>query len=497
MPNHAPLRLAPAGPDETHDPALRSWVESAEDAAGDFPLQHLPLAVAWEAGPCEHDHDHDNGHGHDHDHDHPPVLGVYTRIGDRVLSLTALAEMDMLHGLLDGQTRVDDVDPVDLLDPAFRAALRRKLQRLLGVKSTRGQQQMIAKHALIDPAEIHLEAALGTIPGYTDFYASVHHATNVGSMFRPDAPLLPNYHWLPIGYDGRAGAIIPSGEAVARPRGILPPAGPGESPVFGPTRELDYEFEIAAVLSPAHDAAGDHDDDEEVDDRDIAVTIANAERHILGLCLLNDWSARDIQRFEYQPLGPFLGKNFATSMGSFMVPIEALAPFRAPRSPRGPGVPAPLPHLDSPHDRAAGAFDITCEAHLATAQMRARGLAPHRLSRGNFKDMHWTLAQMIAHHASNGCTLRHGDIIASGTVSGPTRDSRGCLLELTWDGDPFATPPKPAAASARTPIDLPTGERRTFLEDGDEVILTAYCQRDGYRRIGFGECRAVITPPRD
>lgn len=222
------------------------------------------------------------------------------------------------------------------------------------------------------------------------------------------------------------------------------------------------------------------------------ISIADAEDHILGLCLLNDWSARDMQKWEYVPLGPFLAKNFATTVSPYIVTMEALAPFRSPRYERPEGDPAPLPHLDSDHDRSAGALDITLEVYLATRQMRDKGLAPHRLSKGNFKDMYWTVAQMLTHHSSNGCNMQPGDLLGSGTVSGPTRDARGCLLELTWDGDPFANPPVKATGADRTPIDLPNGEQRKFLEDGDEIILKGYCEREGYRRIGFGECRGII-----
>jgi fumarylacetoacetase len=246
---------------------------------------------------------------------------------------------------------------------------------------------------------------------------------------------------------------------------------------------LDYELEMGLVVGLGN-AMGD------------AIPIDRAEDHILGLCLLNDWSARDMQKWEYQPLGPFLAKSFATTVSPYLVTMEALAPFRAPRYERPAGDPQPLAHLDGEHDRAAGAFDIRLEVFIATEQMRAKKIAPHRLSKGNFKDMYWTPAQMLTHHASNGCNMQPGDLLGSGTVSGPARDARGCLLELTWDGDPWATPPVIKPTTSRTPIELPTGETRKFLEDGDEVIIKGYCEREGFRRIGFGECRGIVRPAR-
>ena len=316
---------------------------------------------------------------------------------------------------------------------------------------------------------------------YTDFYASVHHATNVGSMFRPDNPLLPNYKWIPVGYHGRASSVVPSGTPVVRPTGQTAPAEEGGAPGFGPCKLLDYELEMGVVVGRGNEL-GD------------PISIDDAEDHILGLCLLNDWSARDMQKWEYVPLGPFLAKNFASTVSPYIVTMEALAPFRAPRFVRPEGDPAPLPHLDGQHDRDAGALDITLEVFIQSQQMKDKRLAPHRISKGNFRDMYWTIAQMLTHHASNGCNLQPGDLLGSGTVSGPSRDARGCLLELTWDGDPWATPPVKATGADRTPIELPSGEQRKFLADGDEVILKGYCEREGFRRIGFGECRGVIRP---
>ncbi|HEY2092346.1 MAG TPA: fumarylacetoacetase [Thermoanaerobaculia bacterium] len=296
------------------------------------------------------------------------------------------------------------------------------------------------------------------IGNYTDFYASVHHATNVGSMFRPDNPLLPNYKWVPIGYHGRASSIVISGTAFRRPKGQTRDDA-NAPPRFGPSKRLDYELEVGAIIG-RDNVLGE------------PVAIEHAEEHILGLCIVNDWSARDIQTWEYQPLGPFLSKNFATSISPWVVTLDALEPFRVPVTPRAEGDPAPLPYLTSASDRA---FDITLEAWLRSDKMRQ----PMLVSRGNFRDMYWTFAQLVAHHTSNGCNLQAGDLIASGTVSGTTKESRGCLLERTWRGT--------------EPLELPTGETRKFLEDGDEVIFRAYCEREGLR-IGFGECRGVVLP---
>ncbi|MEL7485009.1 MAG: fumarylacetoacetase, partial [Planctomycetota bacterium] len=316
---------------------------------------------------------------------------------------------------------------------------------------------------------------------YTDFYASVYHATNVGSMFRPDNPLLPNYKWIPVGYHGRASSVVPSGTPIRRPSGQLSPAEEGGAPSFGPCKLLDYELELGVVMGRGNELGE-------------TIPIAEAEDHILGVCLLNDWSARDMQKWEYVPLGPFLAKSFATSVSPYLVTMEALAPFRVPALRRPEGDPAPLPHLFDEHDQAHGGIDITLEVLLASKQMRDKGMEPIRLSKGSFKDMYWTISQMVTHHASNGCNMQPGDLLGSGTVSGPRRDSRGCLLELTWDGDPFAAEPKLVPGTQRTPIELPTGETRTFLGDHDEVILKGYCERDGYRRIGLGECRGAIEP---
>lgn len=313
----------------------------------------------------------------------------------------------------------------------------------------------------LEDAELTLPARIGD---YTDFYASIHHATNVGSMFRPDNPLLPNYKWVPIGYHGRASSIVPSGTEVRRPHGQRKAPDAAE-PAVGPCRMLDYEMELGVFVGPGN-VLGE------------TISIENAEDHLFGVCLVNDWSARDIQAWEYQPLGPFLAKSFATSISPWVVTMDALAPYRAPAFERAPDDPRPLPYLDHERDRTSGGIAITVEVSLRTARMREANAKPRVLSRGSFTDMYWTFAQMLTHHASNGCNLRPGDLIASGTISGSTPDSRGSLLELTWRG--------------RDPIDLPDGETRTFLQDGDEVIMRGWCGGNGAPKLGLGEVRGVV-----
>jgi fumarylacetoacetase len=309
-----------------------------------------------------------------------------------------------------------------------------------------------------------------SVGDYTDFYASVFHATNVGSMFRPDAPLLPNYKWVPIGYHGRASSVVVGGTPVRRPWGQTEPRGADASPGFGPCRLLDYELEVGAWLGPGN-RLGE------------TIPIATVDEHIVGLSLLNDWSARDMQKWEYQPLGPFLAKNFATSISPWVVTLEALAPFRCPAFTRPEGDPRPLGYLLCEGDQAKGGFDVRLEVRLSSRSMREQGLAPVTVSRSRLADLYWTIPQMVAHHASNGCNLRPGDLVGTGTVSGPGKDERGCLLELTWRGT--------------EPLALPTGETRRFLEDGDEVVFRGRAEREGYVPIGFGECRGEVLPAAD
>lgn len=394
---------------ETHDPALRSWVASANVAGCDFPIQNLPLGMYSTAA-------------------HPqPRAGV--AIGDSILDLRPW------------------LSAVSLAEYFSMAATDR---RTLRAEISRALREGSPRRTLtpIRDAVMHLPAAIGD---YTDFYASIHHATNVGSMFRPANPLLPNYQWVPVAYHGRASSIVLSGTPVRRPNGQL-----GEN-ILGPTCELDYELEIGAWLGPGN-AMG------------TPIPIDEAEDHWAGICLLNDWSARDIQRWEYQPLGPFLAKNFATSISPWVITREALEPFRVAPDAR----PETLPYL---RQTIGGAFALTLEVWIRTP----RSLEPCLISRGNFRHMYWTLAQMIAHHASNGCPLRPGDLIGSGTVSGPEPESRGCLLERTWRGT--------------QPLRLPNGEERTYLLDGDEVILRDFAEKEGFARIGLGECRGRILAP--
>jgi fumarylacetoacetase len=347
-----------------------------------------------------------------------------------------------------------------------RTELRRQVSALLSADSPAYRSnRRLGDRILVaaSDAEMLLPATIGD---YTDFYASVHHAGNVGSMFRPDNPLLPNYKWVPIGYHGRASSIVLSGTPVPRPSGQSK-APDAESPSFGPSRSLDYEMELGLFVGPGNPLGE-------------PVPIEQAEERIFGFCLVNDWSARDIQAWEYQPLGPFLAKNFATTISPWVVTPEALEPFRVPAFSRSAGDPAPLPYLQSQRNESSGGLDIVVEVYLASARMRDASMAPIRLSRGRVADLYWTPAQMLAHHTSNGCNLRPGDLLATGTVSGLERESRGCLLELTWRG--------------AEPLTLPTGESRRFLEDGDEVIMRGFCAREGAARIGLGECRGVVVP---
>jgi fumarylacetoacetase len=426
----------------THDPALTSWVESANLPETDFPIQNLPFGLFNSS----------------------TTLAIGVAIGDRILDLDRAAQAGLLDGL--SQKTVDACSALSLnrlmgLGPRHWSPLRKCLSDLL----RSGSEHQASVEPLLVPmadTEMRMPARIGD---YTDFYASIHHATNVGRLFRPDNPLLPNYKYVPIGYHGRASSIVMSGERVRRPCGQTKDAA-SEAPVFGPTRALDYELEVGFFVGAGNELG-------------CPILLEDSESQIFGLCLVNDWSARDIQSWEYQPLGPFLAKSFATTISPWIVTMEALAPFRVPAFERPDGDPAPLPYLSSPEDRERGAIDLTLEVYIASRQMRASGLEPVRLSRGNLRNLYWAPAQLLTHHASNGCNLQPGDLLASGTVSGPTPEERGCLLELTQRG--------------AEPIPLPSGEVRRFLEDGDEVILRGYCQRDGFVRIGFGECRGMIA----
>jgi fumarylacetoacetase len=437
-----------AGIDETHRADLRSWVESANESETDFPIQNLPLGC-FRSG------------------DGTPRPGV--AIGDQILDLSvareALAVGEDVRGAIDACVAEGALNALLASGRDAMRQLRGAVSDLLRPDTESGARAGARADSLLVPqADTALQLPV-RVGDYTDFYASIHHATNVGSMFRPDNALLPNYKWVPVGYHGRASSIVPSGTVVRRPSGQTRD-DPAAEPAFGPTRRLDYELEVGAVVGVGN-ALG------------TPIPIASAESHIAGLCLVNDWSARDIQTWEYQPLGPFLAKSFATTMSPWIVSLDALEPFRIPALVRADGDPSPLSYLDDPRDRERGGFDVELTVWLRSARMCAEGLAPERVSLGAFAAMYWTIGQLVAHHSSNGCDLRPGDLLASGTVSGPTKESRGCLLERTWRGT--------------EPITLPTGEVRRFLEDGDEVVMRGVCVHPGYRRIGFGECRGVVS----
>jgi fumarylacetoacetase len=423
---------------QTHDPQLKSWVESANDPSTDFPIQNLPFGVFTHPG------------------DDYPRVGV--AIGDQILDVVASFEAGYIKGLNAAKECFGSwLNPLMSLDPHQLDLFRADVSELLSERSPRRDDVLVP----MQDAKMVMPVDIGD---YTDFYASIHHATNVGSMFRPDNPLLPNYKYVPIGYHGRASSIVTSGASIIRPSGQTK-ALDSDTPVFGPSRMLDYESELGFFVGYGN-SLGE------------TIAIDDAPRNIFGFCLVNDWSARDIQSWEYQPLGPFLAKNFATTISPWIVTSAALEPFRVPAMERPSGDPEPLPYLQSREDQSSGGLSITMEVYLSTPKMRYDNRPPVLLSRAPFSNMYWTVGQMLTHHASNGCNMRAGDLIASGTVSGPGEQERGCLIELTWRGT--------------RPLRLATGEVRRFLEDGDEVIMRAYCEAPGRRRIGFGECRGTI-----
>jgi fumarylacetoacetase len=421
--------------------ALTSWIASANTPGTDFPLANLPYGVFTQA--------------------HSTRIGV--AIGDQILDVRTCASESLFASLPDAVVdacTAGVLNPLMTLGPDAWSALRRRITELLASGAPEDTQRRIAQMLVpMRDAEMQLPAQIGD---YTDFYASIHHATRVGKLFRPDNPLLPNYKYVPIGYHGRASSIVVSGQPIRRPSGQTKSPQAAE-PTFGPARNLDYELEMGIFIGPGN-ALGQ------------PIPIAQSEQHIFGLCLVNDWSARDIQSWEYQPLGPFLAKNFATSISPWIVPLEALAPWRVPISARPAGDPAPLPYLASP-TLQRGAIELTLDVYLQSQQMREQGIEPMRVSRGNLRDLYWSITQLVTHHASNGCNLRPGDLLATGTISGPDEGSEGCLLEM-----------KHRAA----PLRLPTGETRTFLEDGDEVTFRAFAQGEGWPRIGFGSCTGRV-----
>jgi fumarylacetoacetase len=431
---------------ETHDPARRSWVESADAPGCDFPIQNLPFGVFRPAAGA------------------PPRVGV--AIGDQVLDVAAAAATARFEGLAAGAAQACGSTPylnnLMSLGPQTWSALRLALSRALSAQH--GDGKNLRQHLTpMQKVEISLPVAIGD---FTDFFASIFHATNAGRMFRPDNPLNPNYKYVPVAYHSRTSSIRVSGTPFKRPRGQR--KGPDEAaPSYGPSRNLDFELELGIYVG-APSELGE------------PVPVAKAADHVFGFCLLNDWSARDVQAWEYQPLGPFLGKNFSTTVSPWVVTQEALAPFRTAAFKRPQGDPAPLPYLADAEDQAHGGLDVTLEAYFLTGAMRRAGTAPLRITQTSFALIYWTVAQMIAHHTCNGCNLEIGDLFGSGTVSGPEKSSWGSLLELT--------------ARGREPIVLAGGEKRGFIEDGDEIIFRGSCAKDGYSRIGFGECRAVILP---
>lgn len=431
---------------KTHDPTLRSWLASANEPGGDFPIQNLPFGVFRTSAK------------------EPGRIGV--ALGRSVVDIAASHK----HGAFAGCSpeaeealstcQGSTLNALMALGSNRWAAVRRALQAALVEGSATRESVVLVEQA---DAEMLLPVEIGD---YTDFYCSIHHATNVGSMFRPDNPLMPNYKHLPVGYHGRASSVVISETPVRRPSGQKRPAE-GEAPPFGPSALLDYELEVGFFIGAGNALGEARDLDTVADD-------------LFGFCLVNDWSARDVQAWEYQPLGPFLAKSFMTSISPWIVTTEALAPFRVAAFERPDGDPTPLPHLDSEGNRSRGGLDLRLEVHVTSEKMRAESQKPHRLSTGNFNTMYWTAAQMATHHGSNGCNMRPGDLLASGTVSGPGKDSRGCLLEITWRG--------------AEPVSLPSGEERKFLADGDELTLSGWCEAEGAVRIGFGECRGLVLP---
>ncbi len=430
---------------ETHDPKLRSWVASANVPGCDFPIQNLPFAVFRRAGEAWRG-------------------GV--AIGDAIVDLAALDAAGLFTGEAAQAVRAGALDKLNALmalGPKAWSALRLALSRAL----REGSPQQAALAACLVPqaqAEYDVPARIGD---YTDFYTSVHHATNIGKQFRPDNPLLPNYKWVPIGYHGRASSIGISGQSFRRPIGQTMPPG-AAAPSFGPSKRLDIELELGVFIGPGNEL-GD------------VIPMAQAESHVFGLCLLNDWSARDIQGWEYQPLGPFLAKNFASTISPWIVTLEALAPYRVAFT-RPEGDPQPLPYLDSDANRAHGALDVQMQVELQTPKMREAGQKGASICRTSYRHAYWTVAQMVTHHTVNGCNLQPGDLFGTGTLSGPTLDQAAAIIEMTGGG--------------KNPLQLPGGETRSWLEDGDTVTLRGWCEKPGAARIGFGECVGTVLPAR-
>ncbi len=432
---------------ETHDAGLRSWVASANTGASDFPIQNLPYAVFRRAGSQE-------------------AWRGGVAIGDQVLDLARASAIKALGDAVQPQLEAASQQHLNgfmAMGPAAWSALRLALSRALreGAAAQAALQDCLVAQSDV---EYTVPAQVGD---YTDFYTSVHHATNVGQLFRPDNPLMENYKWVPIGYHGRASSLRVSGVDFRRPMGQLK-APDATAPALKPCARLDYELEMG-IYTGAGNAWGE------------AISMDEAEHHIFGLCLLNDWSARDIQAWEYQPLGPFLSKNFATTVSPWIVTLEALEPYRTAFT-RPATDPQPLPYLSSAANSERGAFDVQLSVALETGRMRAEGQAAQQITHTSYRHAYWTMAQLVAHHSVNGCDLQPGDLLGTGTLSGPTSSEAGALLELTEGG--------------KKPVALANGESRTFLQDGDAVILRGWCEKPGAARIGFGECRATVLPAR-
>lgn len=428
---------------ETHNPTLQSWVTSANSAGTDFPIQNLPFAVFRHKGSCE-------------------SFRGGVAIGDQIVDLAAVVQSGVLIGEAAAVAQAgakDKLNALMALGTVAWSTLRLALSRAL--REGAGEQATL-QTCLVAQAEVEYDVP-AHIGDYTDFYTSVYHATNIGKQFRPDNPLLPNYKWVPIGYHGRTSSIGVSGQQFRRPVGQTMPPGATE-PSFGPCKRLDIELELGIFVGSGNSLG-------------VSIPIAEAEDHVFGICLLNDWSARDIQGWEYQPLGPFLAKNFATTVSPWVVTLEALAPYRVAFT-RAEGDPQPMAYLDSDTNRSGGAFDIQLQVGLHTPNMREAGLPDASICHTSYRHAYWTVAQMLTHHTVNGCNLQPGDLLGSGTLSGPTLDQAGALIELTSGG--------------KNPIKLPNGEVRTWLEDGDSVVLRGWCEREGVARIGFGECWGTV-----
>lgn len=428
---------------ETHDVNLKSWVAGAMSGNTDFPIQNLPFAIFRRSGTDE-------------------AFRGGVAIGDQIVDLAAVSTRSLFQGLAQEAAIAGAQNSLNALmalgEPAW-SALRLALSRSL----REGSAQQAALQACLvaqGEAEYALPAQIGD---YTDFYTSIFHATNIGKLFRPDNPLMPNYKWVPIGYHGRASSVSVSPQEFSRPVGQTMAPG-ATTPDVGPCKRLDIELELGIFIGAGNKLGS-------------RIPITQADEHVFGICLLNDWSARDIQAWEYQPLGPFLAKNFATTISPWVVTMEALAPFRtAPVRPEGD--PEPLSYLDSPRNRTHGALDLELEVSLQTSKMREAGMPAQRLAQTNYRHAYWTIAQMVAHHTINGCNLQAGDLFGSGTLSGPSLDQAGALIEITQGG--------------KAPITLPNGETRTFLDDGDTVVIRGWCRKDGTARIGFGECVGTV-----